>query len=34
LVFHDGLLWVSFYSGTKKNTAVYLATVRLPPAGH
>jgi hypothetical protein len=31
LVFHDGLLWVSFYSGTKKKTAVYLAKVKLPP---
>jgi hypothetical protein len=31
LVFHDGFLWVSFYSGTKKKTAVYLAKVKLPP---
>lgn len=31
LVFHDGLLWVSYYSGTKQKAAIYLARVKLPP---
>ncbi len=31
LVFHDGLLWVSYYAGTKQKAAIYLAKVNLPP---
>lgn len=31
LVFHEKLLWVSYYSGTKQTAAVYLARVKLPP---
>ncbi len=30
LVFHEGLLWVSYYSSHEGETAVYLAKVRLP----
>jgi hypothetical protein len=30
LAFHDGLLWVSYYSSHEDETAVYLAKVRLP----
>jgi hypothetical protein len=33
LVWHDGLLWVSYYSSHEKKTAIYLAKVKLP-AGH
>ncbi len=31
LVFHDGLLYVSYYSSHEEKTAVYLAKVKLPP---
>jgi len=30
MVWHDGLLWVSYYSSHEGNTAIYLAKVRLP----
>jgi hypothetical protein len=30
LVFHEGLLWVSYYSSHEGKTSVYLAKVRLP----
>ncbi len=30
LVWHDGLLWVSYYSSHEGKTAIYLARVRLP----
>ncbi len=30
LVFHDGLLWVSYYSSHEGKTSVYLARVKLP----
>lgn len=30
LVFHDGLLWVSYYSSHEDKTSIYLAQVRLP----
>jgi hypothetical protein len=30
LVWHDGLLWVSYYSTHEGKTAIYLAKVRLP----
>ena len=30
LVFHEGLLWVSYYSTHEEKTSVYLAKVRLP----
>lgn len=30
LVFHDGLLWVSYYSSHEGKTSIYLAKVRLP----
>lgn len=30
LVFHDGLLWVSYYSSHEEKTAIYLAKVRIP----
>ena len=33
LVFHEGLLWVSYYSGSRRRASVYLARVQLPPAG-
>jgi hypothetical protein len=32
LVFHDGLLWVSYYSSHEGKTSIYLAKVKLPPA--
>lgn len=32
LVWHDGLLWMSYYSSHEGKTAVYLATVELPAA--
>jgi hypothetical protein len=32
LAFHDGLLWVSYYSSHEGRAAVYLAKLRLPPA--
>ncbi len=31
LVFHDGLLWVSYYSSHEGKTSIYLAKVKLPP---
>ncbi len=31
LVFHDGLLWVSYYSSHEGKAAIYLAKVKLPP---
>lgn len=30
MVFHDGLLWVSYYSSHEGKTSIYLAEVRLP----
>lgn len=30
LVYHDGLLWVSYYSSHEGKTSIYLAKVRLP----
>ena len=30
LVWHDGLLWVSYYSSHEGKSAIYLAKVRLP----
>lgn len=30
LVWHDGLLWVSYYSSHEKKTSIYLARVRIP----
>jgi hypothetical protein len=33
LVWHDDKLWVSYYSSHEKKTAIYLARVRIPPAG-
>lgn len=33
LVFHDGLLWVSYYASHEGKTSVYLARVRLPAPG-
>jgi hypothetical protein len=32
LIWHDGLLWVSYYSSHEGKTAIYLAKVRLPEA--
>ena len=32
LVWHEGLLWVSYYSSHEGKTSIYLAKVRLPPA--
>lgn len=32
LVWHDGLLWVSYYSSHEGKTCIYLAKVRLPEA--
>jgi hypothetical protein len=32
LVWHDGLLWMSYYSSHEKKSAIYLATIRLPLA--
>ncbi|MCC7233917.1 MAG: hypothetical protein IT163_01360 [Bryobacterales bacterium] len=31
LVFHDDLLWVSYYSSHEERTSIYLAKVKLPP---
>jgi len=31
LVWHEGLLWVSYYSSHEGRTAIYLASVKLPP---
>lgn len=33
LVFHDGLLWVSYYSTHEGKTSIYLAKVKLPVQG-
>jgi hypothetical protein len=30
LVWHDGLLWVSYYSSHEGKSSIYLARVRLP----
>ena len=30
LVFHEGLLWVSYYSSHEGKTSVYLARISLP----
>ncbi len=30
LVWHDGLLWVSYYSSHEGKTSIYLAKVELP----
>jgi hypothetical protein len=32
LVWHDGLLWVSYYSSHEGKSAIYLAKVKLPAA--
>lgn len=32
MVFHDGLLWVSYYASHEGKTSIYLATVKIPPA--
>lgn len=32
LVWHEGLLWVSYYSSHEGKTSIYLAKVRLPSA--
>jgi hypothetical protein len=32
LVYHDGLLWVSYYSSHEGKTSIYLARVKLPAA--
>jgi hypothetical protein len=31
LVWHEGLLWVSYYSSHEGKTSIYLAKVKLPP---
>src|SRR5262245_51131496 len=31
LAWHDGLLWISFYSSHEGKTSIYLAKVRVPP---
>jgi hypothetical protein len=31
LVYHDGVLWVSYYSSHEGKTSIYLARVRLTP---
>ena len=31
LVWHQGLLWVSYYSSHEEKTAIYLAKVKIPP---
>ena len=30
MVFHDGLLWISYYSSHEDGTNIYLAKIRLP----
>ena len=32
LVWHDGLLWMSYYSSHEGKTSIYLARIRVPPA--
>ena len=32
LVWHDGLLWVSYYSSHEGKTSIYLARIKVPPA--
>jgi hypothetical protein len=32
MVWHDGLLWVSYYSSHEGKTSIYLARVKIPPA--
>ena len=34
LVWHSGLLWVSYYSSHEGKTSIYLAKVKLPPSNH
>lgn len=34
LVWHEGLLWVSYYSSHEGRTSIYLAKVRLPSGGN
>jgi hypothetical protein len=34
LVWHEGLLWISYYSTHEGHTAIYLAKVRLPGQSH
>jgi len=34
LVWHEGLLWVSYYSTHEGKSAIYLATVKLPISSH
>ena len=33
MVFHQGVLWISYYSSHEKKTCIYLARVELSPAG-
>lgn len=33
LVWHHGLLWISYYSSHERKTSIYLARVRFPPSG-
>jgi hypothetical protein len=33
LVYHDDLLWMSYYSSHEERTSIYLAKVKLPPPG-
>lgn len=33
LVWHDGMLWMSFYSSHEGKTSIYLARIKLPAAG-
>jgi hypothetical protein len=33
LVWHDGLLWMSYYSSHEGKTSIYLAKIRLPQSG-
>ncbi len=30
VVFHDGLLWMSYYSSHEKKSSIYLAKIKLP----
>jgi len=30
MVWHDGLLWVSYYSTHEGKTSIYLARIRIP----
>ena len=33
LAFHGGMLWVSYYSSHEGQAMIYLAKLKLPPAG-